>query len=124
MTPYIQYLSIFLEALIAILGILIALHKKAKIGWLIFLTFIIYVFYDLTKTTTPLVSEAALSILFLIATASMLTVVWHLYSKHPLTGNSDALQSRLSFQKKQDLRQTKRFSHRALKKTLFGYRKR
>ena len=46
---FLQYLSIAVEALIAVLGLLIALPKKKAYGWGLFLTFTIYVFYDLSR---------------------------------------------------------------------------
>ena len=43
---FLQYISIVIEAIVAILGLLIVFNKKKKYGYGIFITFAIYVIYD------------------------------------------------------------------------------
>jgi hypothetical protein len=42
-------LSILLEAVVAILGIMLAISKKKMYGWCIAVTFVLYVVYDLAN---------------------------------------------------------------------------
>jgi hypothetical protein len=76
-----QFISIFIEALIAFLGLLIVFRKKKAYGWGIFLTFCIYVFYDAFKLLEWPISSLALSIMFFIATVSALVSVWIIYKE-------------------------------------------
>lgn len=67
-------LSLILEAGAALIGIWIGRVKKKLYGWLIALTFLIYVIYDLSRflnTTLP-----AHELLFLAASASIFVAVW------------------------------------------------
>jgi len=73
--------SILLEIVVALLGIMLATVKKRKYGWCIALTFAIYVFYDLAHLRPLNVSQNLLHILFFIATVSILWVVWRIYKK-------------------------------------------
>jgi len=76
-----QFISIFIEALIAFLGLLIVFRKKKVYGWGIFITFGIYVFYDAFKLLEWPISSLALSIMFFIATISALASVWAIYKE-------------------------------------------
>ncbi len=75
----IQYISIFIELLIAILGLLIVFHKKKIYGWGIFLTFGIYVFYDLAKLLGWNISDTLLYGSFFVASVSALWAVFEIY---------------------------------------------
>lgn len=80
----IQYISIFIELIIAIVGILIAVKKKRVYGWGIFLTFFIYVFYDLIKLLGFEIPTSYLYLLyfsFFVATISALWAVWCIYKE-------------------------------------------
>ncbi|MEI6455247.1 MAG: hypothetical protein WCO93_03075 [bacterium] len=74
-----QTFSILIELAIAILGVTIWLQKKKAYGGFLFLTFAIYVFYDLARLWALSVPELILRISFAIATLSMLIAVWRLY---------------------------------------------
>jgi hypothetical protein len=76
-----QSVSILLEIVVALLGIMLATVKKKKYGWCITLTFAIYVFYDLAHFFALKVSQSLLHLLFFIATISILWVVWRLYKR-------------------------------------------
>jgi len=76
-----RLVSILLEIIVAVLGIMLATVKKKKYGWCIALTFAIYVFYDLAHFRPLSVSQNLLHILFFIATISILWVVWRIYKK-------------------------------------------
>jgi hypothetical protein len=71
-----QYVSIIIEAIVAILGLVIVFNKKKNYGWGIFLTFTIYVFYDFAKFMNYTISSDVLTALFLVASLSMLWVAW------------------------------------------------
>ena len=75
----IQYISILIEALIAILGIMIFSRNKRLYGLGFFVTFGIYVFYDLTKLLNWNISNSILYILFFVASATALLAVWRVY---------------------------------------------
>jgi hypothetical protein len=78
---YLQPVSILMEAFICGTGMGIAVLKKKTYGYFIALTFGIYVGYDLVAFTETPVSPTLLSIIFLLATISMLYVVWTLYAE-------------------------------------------
>jgi len=81
MLETLQYISIIIEAIIAILGLIIVFQRKKKYGWGIFITFAIYVYYDFAKLAGYRVSNDILYVMFFIATLLMLGVVWILYKK-------------------------------------------
>lgn len=76
-----HYLSILLEAAIAIFGLLIYVQKKKLFGLGFLVTFGIYVFYDLARLLTWTISQNILYLIFFIASLSALLTVWHLYKK-------------------------------------------
>lgn len=75
MLENLQYLSIIIEAFIAIIGLIIVFKNKKNYGFAIFLTFAIYVFYDFIKLNNYSVNTDILTISFLVASISMLFVV-------------------------------------------------
>jgi len=75
----IQYLSILIEAIIAILGLAIVFKKKKNYGWGIFITFAIYVFYDFSKQISLTINNDLLYALFFIASVSALFAVFMIY---------------------------------------------
>ncbi len=72
-------ISIILEAVVALLSIMLAVSKKKIYGWFIALTFIIYVFYDLAKFLSLNISDNVLYFLFFLATLSILWAVWSIF---------------------------------------------
>jgi hypothetical protein len=74
-----HWASIALEAVIALIGANIALVKKRAFGWGFFVTFAIYVFYDLAKYYSLDISSDLLYVIFFIATLSALWAVWQLH---------------------------------------------
>lgn len=72
-------LSILLEAVVAVLGIMLAIGKKKMYGWFIALTFALYVIYDLANLQVLNVSEDALYMTFFVATLSILWAVWNIF---------------------------------------------
>ena len=81
MIENIQYISIIVEVVVAILGLMIAFHKKKNYGYGIFLTFAIYVFYDLSKQIGWSINSSLLYVLFFIASISALLAVYTLYNQ-------------------------------------------
>jgi hypothetical protein len=75
----IQTFSIIIEMAVAILGLLLWLQHRKMIGAYVFLTFSIYVFYDLVKLWHLGIPELLLRILFAIASISALIAIWKLY---------------------------------------------
>lgn len=78
---FIHYLSILIEVIIAILGLMILLNKKKRYGLCFFITFAIYVVYDLARLMTWSISTNLLYVSFFIASVSALWGMWELYSK-------------------------------------------
>ncbi|NQU17291.1 MAG: hypothetical protein HQ564_04410 [Candidatus Saganbacteria bacterium] len=76
---YLQWLSIFCEAVVVILGVLLAAQKKKSYGWCIALCFAIYVYYDAVKLAGLSVSQDFLYVIFFIATISILWAVGQIY---------------------------------------------
>jgi len=81
MLESIQYLSIIIEAIVAILGLMLIFKKKKNYGWGIFVTFAIYVFYDFIKIQGVTINSDLLYSLFFIATLSILLSVLSIYKK-------------------------------------------
>ena len=74
-----QYLSIIMESIIAATGLFIAIRKKRVFGYGIFLTFLIYVFYDLVNLLQLEVSDYTLYPMFFVATLSILWATLLIY---------------------------------------------
>lgn len=70
-----QYIAIVLEATIAAGGLFLGVKKKRVFGYGIFLTFAIYVFYDLARLNSIELSNSTFYSVFFVATLSMLWVV-------------------------------------------------
>ncbi len=70
--------SAIIEVVIAIIGIMIGLRKKIY-GWLITLTFAIYVFYDMCRFINAQICPNKLAIAFSVATISALIAVIMIY---------------------------------------------
>ena len=77
---FIQYISILLELVIAIIGIVMISKKKVQ-GWFFLITFGIYVIYDLIKLKGIVVNPDILYFSFFIATVSALLLAWKVYRK-------------------------------------------
>lgn len=70
-----QYTAILLESIVAAVGLFLAIRQKRFFGYGIFLTFAIYVFYDLSRLIPLQISDIALYPLFFVATLSILWAV-------------------------------------------------
>lgn len=76
-----QLISIIIEAFIVLIGIAMALHKKATLGWCFALTFGIYVFYDLAQYLHWQTDATVLHSLFFVATISAFWAIWSVYKQ-------------------------------------------
>jgi hypothetical protein len=74
-----QMISILLEGVVAILGVMLAAGKKKRYGWFIALTFVLYVFYDLANLLALSVSQDSLYLSFFVATISILWAIWNIF---------------------------------------------
>lgn len=81
MLEYIQYISIIIEAVVAILGLMLVFKKKKSFGWGIFITFAIYVIYDFAKLANFSINSDLLYSLFFLATLSILFSVISIYKR-------------------------------------------
>ncbi|MCX6681350.1 MAG: hypothetical protein NTX42_13445 [Methanothrix sp.] len=72
-------LSILLEAVVATLGVMLAISKKKMYGWCIAVTFVLYVVYDLANLLALNISEDTLYMIFFVATLSILWAVWNIF---------------------------------------------
>ena len=79
MAEIIQFLSVALEAIIAVLCLLAAMERKYLYGFV--LTFAIYVWYDLARFLSWNISSDVSSIVFLVGTLAALYSVWSLFRK-------------------------------------------
>ena len=77
---FLQYISIFIEVCIAILGI-IMISKKNAYGWFFLITFGIYTFYDFIKFKDIIINSDITYVAFFIATLSALILAWKVYKK-------------------------------------------
>lgn len=71
-----QVLAIFIECIVLVAGVRLAITGKKYYGWWIALTFALYVAFDLSRLSFLPKSEAVISPLFLIASLSILYAVW------------------------------------------------
>jgi hypothetical protein len=71
--------SILLEAVVAALGVMLAISKKKMYGWCIAVTFVLYVVYDLANLMALNISEDTLYMIFFVATLSILWAVWNIF---------------------------------------------
>lgn len=76
-----QYFSISIEIAVAAMGLLLAVRKKKFFGYGIFLTFAIYVFYDLAKLTPLEFSDVTLYGMFFVATLSIFWAIILIYKE-------------------------------------------
>jgi len=74
-----QVLSVGIEILAVIAGLALAVRKKKVYGWFISLTFVLYVIFDLTRIYSQGISPDLHSLVFLIASLSILTALWLIY---------------------------------------------
>lgn len=74
-----QYFSIIIEAIVAIIGLLIYIQKKKVLGIGIFVTFAIYVFYDSIKLQGIQISSDILYTMFFVATISALYFTYKIF---------------------------------------------
>ena len=77
---FLQYISILIELVIAILGIIMVFNKK-NYGWFFLITFGIYVFYDFIKMVGIEINLDLLYVSFFIATLSALILTWKVYKQ-------------------------------------------
>jgi hypothetical protein len=77
---FLQYVSILIELLIVVLGIIMIFNKK-NYGWFFLITFGIYVFYDFVKMVGFEISSDILYASFFIATLSILILTWKIFKK-------------------------------------------
>ena len=81
MTNILQYISILMELIIAVFGLMIAIKKKKCYGYGFALTFFIYVFYDLAKLIPLQIPSEAIYPMFFVATLSAMYAVFEVYRK-------------------------------------------
>jgi len=74
-------ISLLIEVVVVILALMLAVSRRKSYGYLIALTFAIYVFYDATRFLAVSVNQDLASLLFLIASVSILFAVWGIYKQ-------------------------------------------
>lgn len=74
-----QTVSIFLELIIVLIALKLAISKKRLAGYGFALTFGIYVFYDAVKFYNYTIDGQLLQILFFVATLSALSSILLIY---------------------------------------------
>ena len=78
----IQILSIILEAVIAVFGVLIAVKKKKLSGWFIAITFALFAVFDIVRMMQSGLSPGVQAFLLLLACISMLCATWLIWKEH------------------------------------------
>jgi len=76
---FLHFVSILLEMVVALLGVMLATMKQKRYGWFIALTFLLYVFYDLAFFLSLQISQDLLYYVFFIATLSILWAIWKIF---------------------------------------------
>jgi hypothetical protein len=79
MLELLQFVSIIIELIIAMLGLILVFKKKRNYGWGIFLTFAIYIIYDVANMGGWIINSDLLYGLFFIASISALWFVVVIY---------------------------------------------
>lgn len=77
----INYVSIFFEAVVVVVSLMIAIGKKQCYGCALALTFAIYVFYDLVRVQGWEISGSIMELSFFVATISAVVAVYSIYKK-------------------------------------------
>jgi hypothetical protein len=72
--------SLLLEIGVVVLGLGLAVIRKKAYGWLIALTFLIYVFYDLARFLRLDLDQRVLDSLFVVASGAIFLALWRLFS--------------------------------------------
>lgn len=70
--------SLLIEVVVVFLALMLAVSRGKRYGYLIALTFAIYVFYDAARFLSMSVDQNLTSSLFLIASVSILFAVWQM----------------------------------------------
>lgn len=76
-----QTLAVLIECAIAAVALLIAVQNKKTYGWLIAVTFALYIVFDIFRIFDLPLSADINAIIFLVATSLMLGATWLLYSE-------------------------------------------
>ncbi len=74
-----QIIAVILEVAVMVIAAVIAFRYRKTYGWCIAVTFGLFVLFDIGRLVVLPFSDAAHSLIFLIACASMLYGVWLLY---------------------------------------------
>ncbi len=74
-----QIIAVILEVAVMVIAAVIAFRYRKTYGWCIAVTFGLFVLFDIGRFVVLPISDAAHSLIFLIACASMLYGVWLLY---------------------------------------------
>jgi hypothetical protein len=77
----IQLIATLIEAVIALLAVLVAWKKKRLYGWFIAVTFGLFVIFDLARIFALEVSAERHAMVLLIACISMLCATWLLWKE-------------------------------------------
>lgn len=78
--PYfLQIVAVLLEVAVTIIGIVMATRQQKSYGWCIAVTFGLFVLFDIGRLIALPISDAAHSLIFLVACGSMLFGVWLMY---------------------------------------------
>lgn len=78
--PYfLQIVAVLLEAAVAVIGVVMATRQNKSYGWCIAVTFGLFILFDIGRLISLPISDAAHSLIFLVACGSMLFGVWLMY---------------------------------------------
>jgi hypothetical protein len=82
-----QVIAVILEVAVMVIAAAIAFRYRKTYGWCIAVTFGLFVLFDIGRLVVLPFSDAAHSLIFLIACASMLYGVWLLYRDLKIAAN-------------------------------------
>lgn len=80
-SDFLQIIAVILEVAVTVIAIVIATRYQKVYGWCIAVTFGLYVLFDIGRLVALPVSDAAHSLIFLVACGSMLFGVWLMYKE-------------------------------------------
>ena len=80
--PYfLQLVAVVLEVAVTAVALVMAIRQKKTYGWCIAVTFGLFVLFDIGRLFSLPITDAAHSLIFLVACGSMLYGVWLMYQE-------------------------------------------
>ncbi|MFA5269076.1 MAG: hypothetical protein WC379_14000 [Methanoregula sp.] len=87
-SDFLQIVAVVLEVAVTVIAVVIATRHQKLYGWCIAATFGLFVLFDIGRLVALPVSDAAHSLIFLVACGAMLYGVWLIYKEQEVPVHS------------------------------------